>query len=94
MFGLGIWEIFLIGVIALIVLGPRRIPELANQLGRAFRELRNASNELKSGLVGPENGLKEEIQDVVKQSLDDVKTAVTDPVPSPPETKIPENDNR
>jgi Tat protein translocase TatB subunit len=47
MFGLGIWEIVVILAVALIVLGPRRLPHMARQLGRALREFRRATNELR-----------------------------------------------
>ena len=47
MFGLGIWEIVVILAVALIVLGPRRLPGMARQLGRALREFRRATNELR-----------------------------------------------
>ena len=47
MFGLGIWEIVVVVAVALIVLGPRRLPGMARQLGRALREFRRATNELR-----------------------------------------------
>ena len=47
MFGLGIWEIAVIAAVALVVLGPRRLPGMARQLGRALREFRRATNELR-----------------------------------------------
>jgi TatA/E family protein of Tat protein translocase len=45
-FGIGPLEFFLILVVALIVFGPGKLPELARQLGRAVREFRKASSEL------------------------------------------------
>jgi TatA/E family protein of Tat protein translocase len=50
MFGLGIWEVVVILAVALIVLGPRKLPEVARQIGRAMREFRRASNELRYNL--------------------------------------------
>ena len=44
--GIGIWEILLIIIVALIVLGPGRIPEIARSLGKAFRAIRKASSDL------------------------------------------------
>jgi len=46
-FGLGIWELVVIAAVALVVLGPRRLPGMARQLGRALREFRRATNELR-----------------------------------------------
>lgn len=50
MFGLSGTEIAVILLIALIVFGPKQLPKLAHRLGRTLRELRQASQELKSGL--------------------------------------------
>ena len=47
MFGLGIGEIVIILVLALILLGPAKLPSAAKQLGKGLRELRKASDELK-----------------------------------------------
>ncbi len=50
MFGIGTTELLIILVIALIVFGPKRLPELAKQLGKAFRELRKATDEVKENI--------------------------------------------
>jgi len=47
MFGIGFPELLLIAVIALVVIGPKRLPDLARALGRGFAEFRRASDELK-----------------------------------------------
>jgi sec-independent protein translocase protein TatB len=44
-FNIGTGELLLILLLALMVLGPRRIPEVARTLGRAMRELRAISDE-------------------------------------------------
>jgi len=48
MFDIGLQEMLLIGVIALLVFGPNRLPELGRMLGRAMREFRRASDEFRS----------------------------------------------
>ena len=45
-FGVGPGELILVLVVALIVFGPRRLPELGSSLGQAIREFRRASSEL------------------------------------------------
>jgi len=47
MFGIGFPELLLIMAIALIVLGPKRLPDLARALGRGFAEFKRATDELK-----------------------------------------------
>ncbi len=47
MFGIGMPEMLLILAIALIVIGPKKLPDLAKSLGRAFGEFRRATTELK-----------------------------------------------
>jgi sec-independent protein translocase protein TatB len=47
MFGIGMPEFILIAVVALIVFGPKKLPELAKSMGRAMREFRKATSELK-----------------------------------------------
>jgi len=47
---LGFPELMIIMVIALIIFGPRKLPELGRSLGRSLGEFKKASNELKSTL--------------------------------------------
>jgi len=47
MFGIGMPEMLLIMAIALIVIGPKKLPDLAKSLGRAFAEFKRATSELK-----------------------------------------------
>jgi Tat protein translocase TatB subunit len=48
MFGIGMSEMILIAALALIVIGPKKLPGLARSLGRGFAEFKRATNELKS----------------------------------------------
>src|ERR1700741_3926307 len=47
MFGIGMTELMVIFVIGLVVLGPKRLPELARTLGKSLAEFRRASNDLR-----------------------------------------------
>jgi len=50
MFGIGMPELLLLLAIALIVVGPKKLPELARALGRGIAEFKKATNELKESL--------------------------------------------
>ena len=47
---LGFQELVLIFLVALIVFGPRKLPDIGRSLGRALGEFRRATNELKTTL--------------------------------------------
>jgi len=48
MFDIGLQEMLVIGVLALLVFGPSKLPELGRMFGRAMREFRRASDEFRS----------------------------------------------
>ena len=47
MFGIGMTELVVIFVIGLLVLGPKRLPEMARSLGKSLAEFRRASTDLR-----------------------------------------------
>ena len=46
MFGLGGGELLLLGIIALVFIGPKKLPELARGLGKGIREFQKAKSEM------------------------------------------------
>jgi Tat protein translocase TatB subunit len=76
MFGLGMGELLVILALALLFLGPKRLPDLASTLGKAIRSFRRATSDLQEQL---------EVDDSVKQPLRELKAALRDePPPSQP----------
>jgi TatA/E family protein of Tat protein translocase len=51
MFGIGMTELVVILVIALLIFGPNKLPELARSLGKGFGEFRRASYDLRQSLM-------------------------------------------
>ena len=74
MFGIGMPELILILAVALIVLGPKKLPDLAKSLGRALREFKKATSELKESMT-----VDNELTDVKKafdEMNDDIRKSV------------------
>ena len=74
MFNLGFTEMLIIGVIALLVVGPKQLPELARQAARMLNELKRATEEIGSTL----KETKKEAQDAILKTRDEImKQAAT-----------------
>jgi TatA/E family protein of Tat protein translocase len=69
MFGLGMGELLVILVLALLFLGPKRLPDVASSLGKAIRSFRKATRELTDQL---------EVDDTVKQPFRELTAALRD----------------
>jgi len=82
MFGIGMPELVLILALALIVLGPKRLPEIARALGKGLAEFRRATDELKDELRQVEQDVEEASAQAMAES--DLKPATTADAPSPP----------
>src|SRR5947209_13109989 len=84
---IGMPELIIIFLIALIIFGPRKLPELGRSLGKSLAEFKRASNELKSTL-------EEEIRlEEQRSALDEKKAAAAPPTTSavpPTVTAVPQ----
>jgi TatA/E family protein of Tat protein translocase len=73
MFGsIGIPELIVIFIIALLVFGPKKLPEVGKSVGRAIREFKKASDELRTRV-------EEEISaSEIKSEINEVKSDLTE----------------
>ena len=81
MFGIGLPELIIIMVIALIVIGPSKLPDLAKALGKGMAEFRKATQEIKNSL-----DMDEDIQEVKKDLVDSI-SGLEEPIDLPESDK-------
>lgn len=85
MFDVGFQEMLLIMVLALIVFGPSRLPELGKMVGRAIREFKRASDEFRA-TVETNLNMSEVNAELSKLTLDEPKP---EPLPATPSIAPP-----
>lgn len=60
MFGIGMPELMVIMVVALVVLGPKRLPEIARALGKGLAEFRRATSDVNEELRKAQRAIEDE----------------------------------
>ena len=75
---LGFQELLVIFVIALLVFGPKKLPELGKSLGKGLREFKRATNDLKSSWDEQVKDAEQEISDATTDIKDLEKDLQTD----------------
>jgi TatA/E family protein of Tat protein translocase len=76
MFDLGAQELIVIFIVAFLVFGPKRLPELARSLGKGIRELKAALMSVKDTLEESDLNISKEIKDAKAGIEDSIKQAV------------------
>jgi TatA/E family protein of Tat protein translocase len=84
MFGIGPSELIVILVIALLVLGPKRLPELAAGLGKGLAEFRRATADINAELDDARRALEEQTREAARASQADRRVSRTQRPPAAP----------
>ncbi len=94
MFGLGMGEILVILFVALIFIGPKKLPELAKGMGKGIREFQNAAKGLTDTIKNPVQNetysyaAQEPVKPIIEESKDETpKTEQNSPKVAVAETK-------
>jgi sec-independent protein translocase protein TatA len=91
-FGIGLPEMMLIFIIALLIFGPKKLPEIGRSLGKALRSFQEASNEFQSELKREAQQLEESVK-MTAQLEQSVKSKVST-TDNPEEAPITETKNQ
>lgn len=90
MFNIGLPELLIIVAIALIVFGPNKLPELARAFGKAMREFKKATEEVKESFEAETKELEEFKHNLTDENLlADLAEQISPPEPAAEETSTP-----
>ena len=103
MFGIGTWELVVILALALILLGPAKLPEVAKSIGKTLASLRKSADEVKKEIdlegmaaeitdVGGDSEIAElkqmvDVRGHIRKALDDLDEPLVDDDAEPPGDK-------
>jgi Tat protein translocase TatB subunit len=85
MFGIGLTEILLILVVALLVVGPKKLPELARTLGRGLAEFRKTADEFKESIYADEPVVAQTAKKDTPSRVPGEIEQIAEPVQVPPD---------
>lgn len=91
---LGLTEMAIVFVIALIVFGPRRLPEIGRSLGSAMREFRRSLNQIQREIeeVDPVKPVREEVNSILRPKSGEPAVATPPSTQTPPDQSDSESD--
>ncbi|MBW7871657.1 MAG: twin-arginine translocase TatA/TatE family subunit [Flavobacteriia bacterium] len=75
-------EITVILLIAVVVFGPKKIPEIARGLGEGMRAMKKATEDIKREILDSADGMENPVKDI-KDTIEDTANSVSDSVSNP-----------
>ena len=91
MFGVGIPELMVIFLVALVILGPKQLPEVAKFLGKALGEFRKATDDLSAEFNTAKSMLEEEIRQAERASQEEKPKTAQVEEPQAPTPSVESN---
>lgn len=81
-FGIGLPEMALIFVVALLIFGPKKLPEIGRSLGKAIRSFQDASNEFQSEFKREAEQIEQAMQTTAELEPKQIPPAAEETVPN------------
>lgn len=78
---LGMPELIFIFILALLIFGPKKLPELGKSLGKGLAEFKRASNELRSSLEEEINSVQNSTKGILEEPAKIIQNTMDDPSP-------------
>ncbi|MEL6553637.1 MAG: TatA/E family twin arginine-targeting protein translocase [Cyanobacteria bacterium J06621_11] len=89
-FGIGLPEMGLIMLVALLVFGPKKLPEIGRSLGKAMKGFQDASKEFETEFKKEADRLEKTVAEPMKATLEKPKAIAPDKAETPTEAEIVE----
>jgi len=89
-FGIGLPEMGLIMIVALLVFGPKKLPEIGRSLGKALKGFQDASKEFETEFKKEAERIEKTVAEPMKATLEKPKALVADSENEPTEAEIVE----
>jgi len=88
-FGIGLPEMAVIGILALLIFGPKKLPEIGRSLGKAIRGFQDATKEFESEFKREAEQLEKVVTEPMKATLETLDQPALSPANPETETDSP-----
>ena len=82
LFGIGWTEMLVIGIVALIVVGPQRLPEVARTIGRVIgyfsQQWRNIQQQIREPIEGEVKNIQQQVREPIEAEVNHIKGKIQD----------------